>query len=178
MSFQHQILPDLLISELYKDIVLVNATDADQTESIPAAPKVHEPIKFLGNNQKQIAIIVKEPAEVFLPEKHLDFLSKILAACKLNIGDVAIVNQEYRSLDIQLIKQHLRPNQIILFGVNPTELRLPMEFPHFKLQNYDGCTYLAVPELNQLNSETEEGKLLKTKLWICLKSMFPGNGTT
>jgi len=129
-------------------------------------------VKFLGNNMRHIAIIVNQAADVFLPEKHLEFLSKILSACKLNIGDVAIVNEGYKFVDIATLKKELQPRSIILFGLEPTDLKLPLNFPHFKIQNYDEIVYLSVPALEALNVDNEEGKLLKTRLWVCLKTMF------
>ena len=174
MSLQNIVLPDFLIAELYKKVHLISDLS---TEGQPVIPD-NEPgaIKFLGNNQKKIAIIVRHPGDVFLPEKHLEFLIKILGACKLHIGDVAIVNDGFKPVDINIITKQLKPKQAILFGIEPTDLRLPLSFPQFKLQDYALCTYLYIPSLDSLNNETEEGKLLKTKLWICLKSMFEVSG--
>ena len=175
MSFQNTVLPDILISDLYKNVFIVQpaTTDKKPIEIINKA----EPVKFLGNNLKKIVILVKQPSDIFLPEKHLEFLSKILAACKLNIGDVAIVNLGFRFEDINTIKQQFKPNHIILFNIDPIELKLPLNFPHFKIQNYSDSAYLSVPDMDILNSDTEEGKLLKTKLWVCLRTMFEVSDT-
>jgi hypothetical protein len=172
MSFQNIILPGLLVEDLYRNVLVLPPRDENGmiSEVIPARESVG--IKFLGNNLKHIVIVVNEPAEVFLQEKHLEFLSKILAACKLNIGDVAIVNEGHKFADIATIKKELRPHCIILFGLEPTDLKLPLNFPHFKIQNYDDVAYLSVPALEILNVDNEEGKLLKTRLWVCLKTMF------
>jgi hypothetical protein len=80
-------------------------------------------------------------------------------------------------MDINILIKQLQPKQVIMFGIEPTELKLPLSFPQFKLQEYALCTYLYVPSLDSLNNESEEGKLLKTKLWICLKSMFEVSST-
>ena len=168
MSFQSTILPDLLIDDLYRKVLVVPTRDENRTTTEAESAAV----KFLGNNLKHIVIVVNEPSEVFLREKHLEFLSKILVACKLNIGDVAIVNEGYKFADIAAIKKELRPHSIILFGLEPTDLKLPLNFPHFKIQAYDEVSYLSVPALEMLNVDNEEGKLLKTRLWVCLKTMF------
>ena len=76
--------------------------------------------------------MVNEASEVFLREKHLEFLSKILAACKLNIGDVAIINEGYKFADIAAIKKELLPYSIILFGLEPTDLKLPLQLSAFQ----------------------------------------------
>ena len=172
MSLQNTILPDILIAELYRNVFVIPSADSS-TKNVEVAHGKEVPlVKFLGNNLKKIVIVVNQPSEVFLPEKHLEFLSKILVACKLNIGDVAIVNEGDKFVDIAMIKQELKPNNIILFGIEPTYLKLPLNFPHFKIQNYDEVAYLSVPGFEALNVENEEGKLLKTKLWVCLKTMF------
>ena len=170
MSFQNMILPDILIGDLYRNIFVIPPGESKDIEELRQPPP--EGVKFLGNNLRKIVIVVDHPAEVFLPEKHLEFLSKILAACKLNIGDVAIVNEGFNFVDIATLRKELKPQYVILFGIDPTELKLPLNFPHFKIQKYDEVAYLTVPPLDALNSDTEEGKLLKTKLWVCLKTMF------
>jgi hypothetical protein len=131
-------------------------------------------VKFLGNNLKNVLIVVRHSEDVFLPEKHLEFLTRLLAACKLNIGDIAIVNDGYTSVDIHSLQQQLKPKKVILFGIEPTEIKLPLNFPNFKVQNYADSVYLSVPSLDILNHTTED-KLLKTKLWVCLMSMFDVN---
>ena len=172
MSLQNTILPDILIADLYRNVLVIPPAPRSNSNVEIAKEKEAQAIKFLGNNLKKIVIVVNQPTEVFLPEKHLEFLSKILVACKLNIGDVAIVNVGYKFVDIATIKQELKPNYVILFGLEPTDLKLPLNFPHFKIQNYDEVAYLSVPAFEALNVENEEGKLLKTKLWVCLKTMF------
>jgi hypothetical protein len=70
------------------------------------------------------------------------------------------------------LKQQLQPKIILLFGVEPSAIRLPINFPAFRPQDFDGCTYLSTPGLDQLVPNTDESKLLKSKLWVCLKTIF------
>ena len=46
----------------------------------------------LGNNQKNILIVVKHPGIPFIADAELEFLVTILKACKLDLADVAIIN--------------------------------------------------------------------------------------
>ncbi|MBC7826734.1 MAG: hypothetical protein H7122_03230 [Chitinophagaceae bacterium] len=177
MSLENLILPDILIAELYKNVFVVNDGIPSQKREEAVTGPAADKIKFLGNNLKKIAIVVNHSSDVFLPERHLEFLTKILVACKLNIGDVAIVNEGYKFVDIQTLKQQLKCNYIILFGIDLTEIKLPLNFPYFKIQTYADSTYLSVPSLDQLNNDIEEGKLLKTKLWTCLKTLFDVSST-
>jgi hypothetical protein len=158
-----------------------SVTPAVQAPSAPipstvtnAAPPPTEPstYKFLGNNRKQVAIVVHSPGTPFLPDNQLQFLTKILEACRMNIGDIAIVNAASAPVAITALRQQLSPTVVLLFGLEPVALKLPINFPVFRLQPYDACTYLSVPALSLLVQNSEESKLLKSKLWICLKTLF------
>jgi len=144
--------------------------------SQPEAPVPGNPAaatyKTLGNHRRKITILVNAPGSPFLPDNQLSFLTKILEACRLNMGDVAIVNHTSAPVNITDLRAQLQPSVILLFGLEPTTIRLPINFPVFKLQPYDQCTYLSAPALNLLVQTSEESKLLKSKLWLCLKSLF------
>ena len=151
---------------------------AANTSPVAAAPpKTPDPAepgtyKFLGNNRKKVAIIVHSPGTAFLPDNQLSFLTKILEACRMNIGDIAIVNAATTSVAINELRQQLDPTAVLLFGLEPVAIKLPINFPVFRLQPYDACTYLSAPALGQLVQNSEESKLLKSKLWVCLKTLF------
>ncbi len=135
-------------------------------------PSLGTAYKFLGNHQKQVSIIVDFAGETYLPENHLQFLTKILGACRLNLGDVAILNNSTQAIEINALKEQLHPKFVLLLGVEPTAIDLPLSFPQFKEQEYAGTRYLITPPLNELNQETASGKQLKGLLWGCLKKMF------
>jgi hypothetical protein len=163
MDINHVQLSDLAIGELYGDALLVSAPLSD---AAPAA------LKFLGNHRRHFTILVHSPGSAFLPDDQLSFLTKILEACRMNIGDVAIINTATAPVAITHLKQQLHPETILLFGVEPTAIRLPINFAAFRPQPYDNCTYLSAPALDLLVQPGEEGRLLKSKLWVCLKSLF------
>ena len=142
------------------------------TPKPPVAAPAPVTYKILGNNKKQITVVVNCPDDVFVPEAELQFLTKMLEACKLNMADVAIVNHAVAQVAIEPLKQQLQPEYVLLFGVEPGAIQLPISFPAFKEQPYAGSTYLFTPLLNQLNQENDEAKQQKRKLWDCLKRMF------
>ena len=141
-------------------------------EKAPPKPVDTAPYKILGNNKKQLTVVVNCPQDVFLAEGDLQFLTKMLDACKLNMADVAIVNHATAAVNIEKVKAELQPRFLLLFGVEPDEIHLPINFPSFKEQPYAGTTYLLTPALSQLNGDTDVAKGLKKKLWECLKRMF------
>jgi hypothetical protein len=139
---------------------------------VPATNAGSAAYKILGNNKQQIAVVVNAPNDVFVPEAELQFLTKMLGACKLNMADVAIVNHATAEVAIDRLKQQLQPRFVLLLGVEPATIQLPISFPAFKEQAYAGTTYLFTPALGLLNQETDSAKVQKRQLWDCLKRMF------
>jgi hypothetical protein len=166
MSLNKIELPAIVASGLYKN-TLVTMDDGDKKK-----PLIDQRYKFLGRNKKNISLVTYSDDAVFLSEMHLAFIIKLLDACKINLEDVAILNQAREEINITALKKQLIPKKLILFGVEPTSLRLPIHFPLFKQQEFDGCIYLYVPPLEDLTIETSESKLLKSKLWVCLQNLF------
>jgi len=206
MSLNKIEIPELLISELYGDSLLIAGRDAHSpvpattpsrvnspspqnapsataaasarttppaaTPAQAAAPETGPAYKFLGNNRRKITILVNSPGNAFLPDDQLNVLTKMLEACRMNIGDVAIVNHANTPVNIAGLRQQLAPSVALLFGLQPADIKLPIQFPIFKIQAYADCTFLCAPGLGELVPPTEESKLLKSKLWVCLKSIF------
>ncbi|MGB8192950.1 MAG: hypothetical protein WCF67_13565 [Chitinophagaceae bacterium] len=197
MSLQNIQLPRLVITELYRDVLVdIDTSDPEPNDPKPApvpepapikepepAPKpVSDPppvpqapqsrIKFLGGNKKHIAFIVNCSTDVYLPDAQLDWLGKMLEACRLNLGDVAIANIAKNRFTITDIKEELHSSTIILLGTEPLALQLPLNFPHFNLQAFDGIVFLSTPSPDELNKPTTEAKVLKSKLWVCLQKLF------
>src|SRR6202008_4611878 len=106
---------------------IVLAGDEPKTErkqpkkEMPAAERPW----YLGSNLQKITLFVGEKEAVYLQDDSLQFLSSILGACKLNLGDVAIVNHYNDPVDYTVLKEKLSPNYILLFGVTAQELQLP-----------------------------------------------------
>lgn len=150
--------------------------DTHSSQSItrpqPASDAPGAPYRFLGKNAQHVSIVVFSPTEPFLPDDQLALLTKMLDACRLNLGDVAIINHATQPVHFSRLAEQLQPKRVILFGIQPELTGLPLSFPPFKEQEYAGCTYLLATSLTEMNQPTEEGKLLKGKLWGCLKKMF------
>ena len=171
MSFEKLVLPPASIVSLYSK-TLVESNDGIISSEAKELVQVNEGYTFLGNNNRSIVLLVNFAEAPIIPDLHLQFLSRMLEACKLNLGDVAILNQSKQILDIKKLKDQLHPASLVLFGVKSADIGLPLNFPLFKSQVYDGITYLYVPGLELLNQDTDEGKLLKSKLWVCLRQLF------
>lgn len=125
--------------------------------------------KYLGNNQKNILIIVNYDNAVHLPDEELGFLTNMLAACKLSLGDAAIVNRNnYKETGYKDFLGEFKSKIVFLFGVEPVAFGLPVSFPYFQVQLVANCTFLYTPALEDQRKDA----LLKSKLWVSLRNIF------
>lgn len=168
-------LPDFILADWYKDalVILNDVQPSNKIVEPLAEPLQIKPEKiFLGDNKKGVVIVVKETEAVYLNDESLQFLSNILGACKLNLGDVAIVNHHSQTLQYSILKELLQPNYLLLFDVDAKDINLPFTLPNYQLFPYDKCNFLTVPSLQKMLGNTQEAKLEKSKLWLSLKKMF------
>jgi hypothetical protein len=127
---------------------------------------------FLGNNGKQITVMVKEDAVPYINDKHLQFLSIVLSACKLNLGDIALVNYKNYPLGFEELRTKSNPKIVLVFDLSPKELKLPFTIPFYQVQDYAQCRFLFAPSLTKMEGDHTEAKAEKTKLWNSLKTLF------
>lgn len=158
MSLNHIQLNNQLLTGLYSSVLIeTNAT------IVPAQTVVN----YLGKNEKCILVLIKNESLAFLPDNELNFLSSILSACKLSLADVAIVNL-FSLAAPETVTENIECKNVLLFGVEPLSIGLPIHFPHFQLQQFNKKTYLSAPPL----SDIENYKEVKLNLWNNLKKMF------
>ena len=125
--------------------------------------------KSLGDNRKNILIMVNCSDVVHIPDNELSFLTGILGACKLNMGDVAIVNRNnYPYVSYKELTTFFKSKIVFLFDIEPAAFGLPMIFPHYQIQAFAGNSFLFSPSLKEL----ENDKVEKSKLWVSLKRLF------
>ncbi|WP_126974102.1 hypothetical protein [Gynurincola endophyticus] len=130
------------------------------------------PLVFLGNNQRNIAILVYYPNDKHIAEAPLDLLSKMLTACQLNLGGVAIINTATQKVTYQLLEEQLQSKTVILFGITAGAIALPMQFPLYKDQAFANAVYLQSEALDVMLPNTNESKISKTSLWSAFKRIF------
>ena len=177
--------PAQTIVDLYKNLLC-----EDESVSVPRQPvsqpaeeiqapkqefvnaKTTDQISFLGKNLMHLVLLVDYNSEVYLPEKQLSFIGNILKACKMNLADVAIVNVNKQTVSIDTLSRQLNPKHLVVFGIDTRALDLQTQLTAFNLITSNGIQVFASPALEQLNQDGEEGKLLKSKLWLCMKQML------
>ncbi len=165
-----RLFPSSLINIENTDIIHPVEPTKESTKAKKETEKPNgQPWKSLGSNQQKILIVVNYSDAVHLPDEELSFLTSMLAACKLSLGDVAIVNRNnYKDVLYRELLTHFQSKIVFLFGVEPAEFGLPVSFPHFQVQSLANSTYLYTPALEERHTDT----LLKSKLWVSLRSIF------
>jgi hypothetical protein len=164
MSLENIQLPPIVLQELYKKTLI----DSESVQSLTTFSQ-RKALTILGKNEKQIAIIVNNDEALYLPDEQLNFLLGILSACKLTLEDVAIINiKKNKKLSYTVLVNELRSEKIFLFGVEPSKIELPFQFPFYQMQQFNNQLYLSAPLLTKLQDDKAE----KTKLWLCLKQIF------
>jgi hypothetical protein len=149
MSLNQIQLNNQLLTGLYSSVLIeTNAT----------IMPIQTDVKYLGKNEKCILVLINN---------ELNFLTSILSACKLSLADVAIVNVHSLN-NSETVIDNIECKNVLLFGVEPLSMGLPIHFPHFQLQQFNKRTYLSAPPLSQI----ENNKEVKLNLWNNLKKMF------
>lgn len=158
-----------LLAELYPVSLVQPAGDTSVSNPTPVetAPPAGEK-KALGENQKQILVVVSYADVPFLPDTAFELLSSMLTACKLSVADVAIVNIYGKESDYKSWMQEFSSRIVLLFNIEPVHFGLPMNFPQFQIQPFNQASFLYAPSLDELDSD----KVLKSKLWVSLRRLF------
>ena len=175
MSLNDLRLSPSLVAMLYPNSLL--NSDADNVATVLNKPVEEQEIaadmtetsKWLGNNQKNILIVVNYNDVVHLPDDDLNFLTGMLTACKFSLDDVAIINiNNYKAGNYKDILMQFKSRIVFLFGVTPGEFGLPVNFPVFQVQTVSGCTYLYTSALEQRRTDP----MFKSRLWLSLRTIF------
>lgn len=164
MSSDHIELPPLVLQQLFTHTLI----DL-KNEALPDDKSFSKQLLTLGNNKKRVLILVQSNETLYLPDDQLNFLLGILAACNLTMEDVAILNvKKNPSVNYKNATSELQSEKLILFGIQPDQIELPLNFPPYQIQQYNDQVYLAAPQL----SDFHDNKAEKTKLWKCLQQIF------
>lgn len=126
-------------------------------------------INFMGENGKNIVFLVNNEKGKFVSNEEMKVLNNLLAACKMTIADISLVNfYPVRNINYETLTEQFRAKYFLLFGVSCAQLGLPFNIPDYQIQKYQDQTYLFNPPF----SELLVNKNAKMELWNCLKKMF------
>lgn len=116
---------------------------------------------LVGFKGKKVVVITKSKPTA--PQHEL--LMQILNACKLEPGQVSILNTSDGKTSLEDVIKEASPQFILSFGTGDgTEL--------FTMGNNEGRKYLNAPSLEEMMYDTDASKQLKRKTWNELKLFF------
>ncbi len=172
MSLNDIQLPKLVIAEIYARVLvepgdIKNQSEPDLAES--GSPVARSP--YLGQNRKNILVIVYYPGEEFLPAKQLEFLTSILKACHLILDDIAIVNPKEQK-GLSGILTEFNPGSVLSFGSKHMFTSLIKDPEYFNITASGGMKIIFAPELEWLSQKNNEAKDHRFALWQSLKQLF------
>ncbi len=169
MTLDNIQLPPFIIAGLFKDSLVALNTAQPKTDTGSAVVPAGKPvIAGLGQNGRHILILVHDENALYLQDERLDFLLGILAACKLSMADITLVNLANTQATYLELTTTFEAEKIFLFGADPAQIAMPIAFPFYQVQRYNNQVYLNAPSLAALENDRME----KSKLWTCLKQIF------
>ena len=167
-----EILP-FVIRELYKNSLIESAeknsvaTSKEEKRTPDGYPA--DQIRYLGNNSRNILIIIDEEEHAFLGDAELNFLIAIFNACNVTMENIALVNSHKNELvTYENMMKQFRPAIVLFFGTEPQHLGFPVQIPMYQVQQYNKQQYMCAPALEKLAADVEQKKLL----WAALKKIF------
>ncbi|TDQ07677.1 hypothetical protein [Pedobacter metabolipauper] len=133
---------------------------------IEAVPPVVEPMKtvpvfkFLGNNKRNILILVNDAENEVSDEKGRELLRKIVKSVNLSANDFALLNYAgYHTADFQMLQSHFSSVLIFAFGVAPEQLGL-QGHPENTLVMEGNVKLIFAQELRKLDADQNRKKTL------------------
>ena len=164
MSLDNIQLPPIVLQDLFKHSLIYLKDEKRKVEDTAQIS-----FNTLGNNGRQVLILVENEEAIYLPDDQLNFLLGILSACNLTMNDVAIFNtRKNKPANYKTLSAELNAEKFLLFGVSPAMIELPLDFPYYQVQQFNQQVYLTAPDLHTLQSNKSE----KIKLWNSLKQIF------
>jgi DNA polymerase III psi subunit len=155
---ENTILHNYVLTELFKETYLVDLSSSANNNKQEHTKVLFDVLVFHHHTQNE------------LPSSEKILLQAILSACKLNTEDTALLSiSTLNENNLKELKEKHQPKKIILFGVDPAKIGLPIHFPVFQIQAFQNIQYLHAPALSELESD----KQLKIQLWQKLKQLFP-----
>lgn len=164
MNFEDFQLSSSIIRNLYRDSLY------DLDENNPSG-KATDDLKnhSIGDNQQKILILIKDNSVPVIADDDLTVLNRILAACKLSLRDIKLSNiSGFESMGYESIFDQFQARTVLLLGVAPSDIDLPVNFPLYNIYQFSKIKMIAAPDLPSI----EANKEIKKSLWASLQKLF------
>jgi hypothetical protein len=153
--------PTVAKQEIASEQVVIPSTEQ-------ALKTVH--YNYLGENNKYILILIDQPLKnEIIASKDLLLLEKTLAALKLELRDVAIVNlQQCEELHFKSLKEFFSCNKVLGFGIELAKIGIEKEVAINTVFRIEDCPFLLASALEELSNNQAQ----KVIWWSAMKSIF------
>ena len=153
--------PTVAKQEIASEQVVIPSTEQ-------ALKTVH--YNYLGENNKYILILIDQPLKrEIIAAKDLLLLEKTLAALKLELRDVAIVNlQQCEELHFKSLKEFFSCNKVLGFGIELAKIGIEKEVAVNTVFRIEDCPFLLASALEELSNNQAQ----KVIWWSAMKSIF------
>jgi DNA polymerase III psi subunit len=116
--------------------------------------------KSLGNNKRQVLILVNDPQHEVSDEKGRELLRKIVKSVNLSAADFALVNYAaYQDASFVEFQQYFSSRLVFAFGVSPAQLALPACSSN-TIVEVEGVRMIFSTELKALDQDAATKKAL------------------
>lgn len=144
---------------------VIEVTSPEPPAKIPEEILPAVSFNYLGENNRYILILVDDKTHRELNTAHKEMLMKIMAAKKLELRDLAILNlAKYPGTTFEQLKDFFSCNKLILFGINPGYIGLPAISANQPGKHHD-VKVLATFGLEEMSSSTDK----KREFWNVMK---------
>lgn len=146
----------------------VSPVEPVAAEARPEVLKAAVPVfKFLGNNKRNILILVNDPENEVSDEKGRELLRKIVKSVNLTANDFALLNYaNYADVDFTQLQEYFSSVVVFAFGVSSRQLGLA-DNPENTVIAAGAVKLIFSAELRKLE-EDQNGKKV---LWGSLKQL-------
>jgi hypothetical protein len=163
------------------DVYLVNETDIQSDKVVseavkpasisqPSASAVAQSVdfKFLGNNKRNILILVNDEENEVSDEMGRELLRKIVKSVNLSANDFALLNYaKYKGTGLQALQDYFSSTLIFAFGVSPAQLSLTISHPENVIVQEGTIRMIFSAELKTLDKNPAG----KKALWGSLQNL-------
>jgi hypothetical protein len=167
-------LPNSVLVNLYKESLVLGAVTLNVDKKVQVSPPVAEinaaiaaeepltaPIKFLGEHQKKILVLVQDVDAVHLNERAFDLLT-----------DIALINLANKNFSLHQILTQVPSELVLVFDILPTQLKIKLPTKLYTPILLGETQLLFSNNLSQMQGIDQASKIEKTKLWTALKLIF------
>lgn len=143
---------------------IIKHEEPKNTETLNGEQPIRS-FNYLGENNRYFLILVDDKTHRELNSPHKEMLMKIMAAKKLELRDLAILNlAQYPELQFEQLKDFFSCNKITLFGIDPQKMGLPALGAN-RPGKYLEVKVLATFGLEEMISNTDK----KREFWNVMK---------